>query len=760
MGVNAATFQFENFRLEWDTVFTAGVQYRVEKRNKRISEGSNGLSGQMDSLPGLIDNAFVINSNDGNNNFARGFTSQRISILSEADFNFGEWGVFVRGKTWQDFRYGQKTDMNQKGWAENNSNPVFGYGGGNSSSYGEFSPAARGFSESGHRLLDLFWYGKFTLFEHDFSLRLGRQVISWGEAMLSGGGISMATGHVDAHARNQPGLEIKEMFLPNAAIYLQTDITDSISLEAYYQLEWNPVNLDPAGTFFSEFDSIGSGGENFTFVSGTEDQILGKDLKANDLVYANNGIKKGRLNNYLADNFTDKATADAWLESQPGVYNARYARDLDNLVTFIPTTCDQTSGPIEMQRCQGLIPHKVRVDEPGDKGQFGLAVKFFLDNGDELGLYYVNYHEKIPNFILPIDAIEEMASVIDLLVYVGDPDCYNGTGGDPSDCGSLRAGNQSLRDRGGFKGISDLDYQLSMKQINALLLFLSALPEDSGTIGQITADMVKNPNKIFGDDPADPIVNLMSTISGQIGSNPLGSTAMTAIAQAAAGFALRPLGFSNDTEIRSINYRIQYADNVHLLGGTYSTIVGSANVATEITYRENTPMLLADVPRTPKRFKLINWHVNMLQVFEPLNLWGTNLWDFSTLVAEVLVWHVPGALEFDTSGRDNTNPNRLAVQNTPNGIGASVFWSLEYHNVFTGWDIMVPVYLNWGVYGAMFNSGYRDGQAQFATGLTFSHLSGVELGFGVNAFFGDTDDIFQMLTQDRDNVTLHFKYSF
>src|SRR5690554_5170216 len=758
MGVNAATFQFENFKLEWDTVFTAGVQYRIEKRSKRISEGSDGMSGQMDSLPGLIDNAFIINSNDGNNNFARGFTSQRVSILSEADFNFGDWGVFVRGKTWQDFRYGQKSDMNRRGWAENNANPVFGYGGGNSASYGEFSPATRGFAESGHRLLDLFWYGKFRLFEHDFSLRLGRQVISWGEAMLSGGGISMATGHVDAHARNQPGLEIKEMFLPNAAIYLQTDITDTISLEAYYQLEWNPVHLDPSGTFFSEFDSIGSGGNNFMFASGTEDRILGKDLRFNDDIYNDQAYanalgqrpRKGRL----ADCLNDPACLTAWEGHYTTDADRIYSKNLDNLLVFLPTTCDQNSTATERSRCQGLIPYKVREDKASDKGQFGLALKFFLDNGDELGLYYVNYHEKIPNFILPIDAIEQMSPIIDLLVRVADKDCYFGTGDHEPECGNQGSG-QPLAERGGFSGINDLNGKLSLKQINALLLFLSALPEDKGTIGEITFDLVRNPNKMFGDDPG-----LANALTNYIASDPLLAAVATAASMAGANAILGQYGFSTNTEIRSINYRLQYAENVHLLGGTYSTILGSANVATEITYRENTPLLLADVPRTPKRFKLINWHVNMLQVFEPVSLWGNNLWDFSTLVAEVLVWHVPGALEFDKSNRDNLNPNRLAVQNTPNGIGASVFWSLEYHNVFTGWDIMVPVYLNWGVYGAMFNSGYRDGQAQFATGLTFSHLSGVELGFGVNTFFGDTDDIFQMLTQDRDNVTLHFKYSF
>ena len=147
----------------------------------------------------------------------------------------------------------------------------------------------------------------------------------------------------------------------------------------------------------------------------------------------------------------------------------------------------------------------------------------------------------------------------------------------------------------------------------------------------------------------------------------------------------------------------------------------------------------------------------MLQVFEPLELWGINLWDFSSFTAEVVLWDAPGKEEYDNNSGE---PNRLAVQNTPNGIGASMFWSLEYQNVFTGWDFLVPIYMNWGIDGAMFNTGYRDGQATFATGLSARHLSGVEIGWGIQKNFGDTDDVFQILTQDRDNMQMYLKYAF
>ena len=213
-----------------------------------------------------------------------------------------------------------------------------------------------------------------------------------------------------------------------------------------------------------------------------------------------------------------------------------------------------------------------------------------------------------------------------------------------------------------------------------------------------------------------------------------------------------------DTVVRSINYRIQYADNVHLLGMSYSTVLGTANVATEVSYRLNTPVMLGDVQRTPERVGLLNWHVNMLQVFEPRSIGKMKLWDFATLVAEAVTWYIPDKRKFP--GYYTTDSKYLAVQNSPAGLGLSAFMNLEYHSVFNGWDINVPLYFAWGAYGAMFNNGYRDGQATFATGIAFKHMSGMEIGLGLTTFFGETDDIFQIMTQDRDNMTVYFKYSF
>ena len=741
---NAASFEFDNFELSWDSVVYGGIQYRIQDRKKYLSQGKSGANGELDNLATIIDNAFIINSNDGNNNFDKGLTVQRVSFMTEVDFNFGDWGVFARGKFWHDFQYRNSTDMSRQAWEENNANPKFGDNNGATTTFGRHNPAARDYAESGKKLLDMFWYGSITLpNDHNISLRVGRQVISWGEALLSGGGLSTSINHVDAHIRSQPGFDIKELFLPSNAIFFQTALTDTMDLQAYYQTEFNPALIDPSGSYNSEFDSLGAGGNTFMFVSGTEERILGKDLRMNEKLYANyTGIDN--MEDCLAtDRNVNGSCADVWYDTSP-VTRA----NLENLLLFLPTTCDQASNEVEMARCRALISKRVRVDQARDQGQFGIKLNYFMESGDELAFYYVNYHEKIPNFILPVDAIETFGPIIDMVIRFADGDCYFGRPGAPSYCRD--ADGNSYADKGGFNGVADLSSQMSIPQINALLIFLSALPEDSGTIGTVTKDLVENPQFIFNENTPE--------FSRTCGSDPLCRTALAAFSMGAADAFLKPLGFSTNSPVRSLNYRVEYAEDVRMLGATYSTILGTANVATEITYRDNTPLLRGDIPRTPIRSRLVNWHVNLLQVFEPIELFGVTLWDFSSFLAEVLVWKAPGKLPYNED--DTFNKKRLAVQNSPEGIGASVFWSLEYYNVFTGWDIMVPIYMNWGIDGSMFNSGYRDGQVIFATGLTFKNIEGYEIGWGMTRMFGDSDDIFQMLTQDRDNMTLHFKYNF
>ena len=714
--IHAASFEFDNFTVDWDTSISAGAQMRIEKRNQDIALGAKGreivgtyrIPGQtqdlplydLDNLQKVLDNAFIINSNDGNNSFDQGdFTSLRVSMLSEADINFGSlgpiegFGVFVRGKLWQDSAYAGSTgiEAGSQAWAEYNANPILGPNGGYNAKPGEFSGGARGYSKQGTKLLDFFAYGYLPFFnDNEISFRIGRQVISWGEALLSGGGISQGINYVDSDIINQPGFDLKELFQPTGAVFAQVPINESINLEAYMQYEWNPVIISPSGSFNNEFDSIGAGGNTFMFLSGTEDRILGVNL------------------------------------------DTSVNPDAESVLQFLPSSC----GPNDDRdaRCRLLVPYHLRTNEPGNTGQYGFALNFFLDNGDEMGLYFVNYHAKIPSFILPIDAIETFAPVIDILLYLTDPEKYD----------------ETLKPQGGFVGIEDFSWKLSEKQLTALLGFLGTIPPEDGSVKDIIAGIANNPDSLKDLVP-DSFVEIINLCKDSLG--PVCSAAIGALGGAGANLFLDQFGFNSDTVIRSINYRLEYADNIQLGGFTYSTVFGSANVATEVSYRANVPLLGGDVPRTPKRWELWNWHLNTLMVFEP-----SLFWDFSSFSAEAMAWYVPGALEYDPT--DLTNKKRLAVQNTPYGLGLSMFWSWEYQSVFPGWDIIVPWYATYGVLGASFNSGYRNGQGTFASGATFRNSTGFEAGIGFKFNFGEQDDQFQMMVQDRDVVNFTMKYSF
>lgn len=720
----AASFEFDSFTMDWDTVVSAGMLFRIEERDPTISQGSSGLPGDADinALPGIIDNAFVINSNDGNNNFDRGIVSERLNVLTEVDLNFGDLGFFARGKIWQDFIYGQNTSITNEGWQSYNSNPRFGpdY----STNFGTFNPGAENYAKQGAELLDIFVYGTYMLpGEREVSFRLGRQVISWGEALLSGGGLATAINPVDAHIRSQPGFELKELFLPSNALMLQTQLTDTLSLKAYYQLEWYPAIIDPSSSYMNEFDPLGEGGNKFIFVTGEENIILGKDLTYNVDAGTNNPLPDG-----LGGTENDyNQFYDFLPQNCPKGVGDRALRDTSR--GRLSHLNDQQYYDFKMLRCRALVSQHVKTIEASQMGQFGVGLTAFLESGAELGFYLVNYHEKIPSFILPIDAIEEFAPIIDLIIAAIDPAAYE-----------ANFGSKGKK----FSGVNDLGDKLSTKQLTALLTFVSILPEDEGTIGSVTTDLNANPWKL-----GFPNIT---------GGNPIATAILTALSQAGANGFLKQYGFSTDSKVRSLNYRIKYFENVKMYGMTYSTVLGTANVATELTYRQDTPLLAGDVPRTPVASNLWNWHVNTLMVFEPYELFGIKLWDFASFTAEALYWNAPGKKPFDPT--DTTNKKRLAVQNSPQGIGVSAFMGLEYYNVFSGWDINVPIYVNWGIDGSQFNAGYRDGQVIFATGMAFKHLTGVEIGTGVTFMFGDTDDIFQMLTSDRDSAQIYIKYAF
>ena len=60
-------------------------------------------------------------------------------------------------------------------------------------------------------------------------------------------------------AFRRPGAEVKEGLIPVNMFYISQNLTENLSAEAFYQLEWDQTVTDNCGTFFSQPDNISDG---------------------------------------------------------------------------------------------------------------------------------------------------------------------------------------------------------------------------------------------------------------------------------------------------------------------------------------------------------------------------------------------------------------------------------------------------------------------------------------------------------------------
>ena len=109
------------------------------------------------------------------------------------------------------------------------------------------------------RLLDFFVFNTWHFADHPLNVRIGKQVISWGESNIISGGISQMQNPVDLAKATTPGTEIKETLMPQESVYAQFGLTENLGLEAYYVWNWRESVFIPTGSFFSPFDLLGAG---------------------------------------------------------------------------------------------------------------------------------------------------------------------------------------------------------------------------------------------------------------------------------------------------------------------------------------------------------------------------------------------------------------------------------------------------------------------------------------------------------------------
>jgi hypothetical protein len=269
-GANMAqAFQIDtgnpDLSLRWDNTLKYSAAWRLKDPSDKLSES-----------------AVARNQDDGDRNFDKGLISNRLDILSELDIGYRDFGARVSAAGWYDTVY--QDDNANDNPARSNQRSV---------AFDEFTDDTRQLHGGDVELLDAFVYWNGELAERALSVRAGRHGLIWGESLFFGAnGIAGGMAPVDVvKAVSVPNTQFKEITRPISQLSASYQLTDDLSLGAYYQFEWEETRLPASGSYFSTSDTLGEGSERLivgapfpAFLGGNPDSpaafFHGKDKKA------------------------------------------------------------------------------------------------------------------------------------------------------------------------------------------------------------------------------------------------------------------------------------------------------------------------------------------------------------------------------------------------------------------------------------------------------------------------------------------------
>ena len=278
------------------------------------------------------------NDNDGNLNYDRGIVTNTSKFTSELDLGYRNFGAFARVTGFLDFE-------NENGRRERTA----------------LSDEAKDQVGKDIDVLDAYVTGAFEAGDAPVDTRLGSQVLNWGESTFIQNGIN-AVNPFDVSRLRTPGSELREALVPVSMFSASVAPTDTLSIEGFYQLDWEETEIDPVGSYFSVTDYVGPGARRAVIPlpgSGVSDRGFG---------------------------FGPLTTA----------INA----DLGNFQVNVPGVgLVPMPQPLQPDHDADFLNVKRASDrDPGDSGQWGVALHYLAEelNATEFGFYFMNYHSRLP----------------------------------------------------------------------------------------------------------------------------------------------------------------------------------------------------------------------------------------------------------------------------------------------------------------------------------------------------------------------------
>ena len=292
----AADFSDGELRLSLDTTLSHGLTFRLQERDDLLATDVNG--------------------NDGDLNYDRGLVSNTSKFTTDLDLGYRNFGAFLRLNGFLDFE-------NEHG--ERKRTPL--------------SDEAKELVGQDIILLDAYLTGAFDIGNVAIDLRLGSHVLNWGESTFIQNGIN-AINPFDVSKLRLPGSELREGLVPVPMVSASVALTYALSVEGFYQLDWEKTKIDPVGSYYSVTDYVGPGAEKAVIA------LPGLDLGDMGLTAENNPF------------------AALGVMPDPNFLTAKRGTD----------------------------------HEPDDSGQWGITFRYLAEslNNTEFGFYYMNYHSRLP----------------------------------------------------------------------------------------------------------------------------------------------------------------------------------------------------------------------------------------------------------------------------------------------------------------------------------------------------------------------------
>lgn len=299
LNTHALPFSIGPIEGQFDTELSLKNNWATTKPNHHFIGSSNG------------GRSFSSSSDNGRLNFKRGDSFSRLfKGKHRMQLKYGDYGLLISGQYWYDF-----VDKNQR-------QPFA-----NINDHGRYVSSR----SSGAEWQQVFAYHHYQIAGKQGTIRLGRQNLNWGEERFITGGINVIN-PIDTREGWRTDMDTRAERTPVSLLSFSQQLTDKLSAELFYQLDWRPAASENCNSFFADNDYTTHGCTNNLRVLRSTQQLSNNDLTA-----------------------------------------------------LMGVNINQ----------EGILLRREKDHRAKSSGQFGIAFNYYLDPIDtDFGFYFINYHSR------------------------------------------------------------------------------------------------------------------------------------------------------------------------------------------------------------------------------------------------------------------------------------------------------------------------------------------------------------------------------